>query len=130
MDTFQLDYSSIDKPLEVVTRADKNLASAINESMSEFAPNLIQRNIVSVLPSSGRSWKGKSAPASSTDPFRHEPIKLGTLVKTKSEYNYLYFPDDGSNTKRHQGNQQFMHRGAEMSQDEIIEDITKRFLES
>ena len=47
--------------------------------------------------------------------------ELAVTIKTKPKYDYLYFPDDGSNTRRHVGNQQFMRRGAEKSRDRIID---------
>ena len=46
---------------------------------------------------------------------------LSVTIKTVNAYNYLYFPDDGSNTKKHAGNQQFMASGAENASDRIME---------
>lgn len=46
---------------------------------------------------------------------------LSVTIKTVSTYNYLYFPDDGSNTKKLAGNQQFMASGAESASDRIME---------
>lgn len=54
-------------------------------------------------------------------PFREEQGNLYVVVKTKTPYNYLYFPDDGENTYRHNGNQEFMRRGAEEATEKIID---------
>ena len=83
----------------------------------------IKQDITRLLPSSGRSWKGKGAPASAAMPgkFSQDNGTLSVTVAARGKYHYLYFPDDGSNTKRHAGNQQFMMRGAENASERIIE---------
>ena len=71
--------------------------------------------------------------ASQTDPFTLKEENLAVIVKTKGPYHYLYFPDDGSNTQHHFGNQQFMFDGANASEDkivnEVIDELVKRLEE-
>ena len=93
----------------------------INDVLYSEGAEVIQNEIESILPASGRSWKKKKKPASTAKPFTHVDELLAVTVKTRTAYGYLYFPDDGSNTKRHAGNQMFMQRGAENSEDRIIE---------
>lgn len=93
----------------------------INDVLHNEGAEVIQNKIESILPVSGRSWKKKKKPASAAKPFTHVDELLAVTVKTRTAYGYLYFPDDGGNTKRHVGNQQFMMRGAENSEDRIIE---------
>lgn len=126
---FELDISRFDEGISVIDKAGKNLSQAINESMSEFASDEIEKNIINILPVGSKDWRGKLPHAASVNPFRHDLIKLGTIVRTKTEYNYLYFPDDGSNTVKHAGNKRFMLKGAEDSADKIISDIKNRFFE-
>ncbi len=83
-----------------------------------------------LLPSSGRKWKVKKTAASSTNPLRDDTSELLSLiVRSEKKYNYLYFPDDGSNTEHHQGNQHFMQRGADNSLNEITQLCTAKLLE-
>lgn len=78
--------------------------------------------IKSLMPNSRRDWKGKPENAIFSDCFISDTSELLTLtIKTKKPYNYLYFPDDGSNTKNHQGNQHFMKRGADASVSSIAQ---------
>ncbi len=93
----------------------------INDVLHNEGAEVIQNKIEGILPVSGRSWKKKKKPASAAKPFTHIDELLAVTVKTRTAYGYLYFPDDGGNTKRHVGNQQFMMRGAENSEDRIIE---------
>lgn len=58
-----------------------------------------------------------------------------TIITTQGDVrDYLYFPDDGTNTEHHAGNQQFMFRGATDSQDrivnEVIDELVKRLEET
>ena len=107
----------IDSLKELLEKFGENSHKIINEVLhSEEAANIVEDNISSLLPFSNRNWKGKAAPASQSQPFKSDNSELLTLIiKTKKKYNYLYFPDDGSNTKNHQGNQHFMKRGADAS---------------
>ena len=84
---------------------------------------LIKERIAPLLPQSGRTWKGKGRAASAAMPasFAQDNGTLSVTVAARNKYHYLYFPDDGSNTKRHAGNQQFMQRGAEDASAEIID---------
>jgi len=75
-----------------------------------------------LIPSSGRQWRGKRAPAASADSLQQLNTEmLAVTIKSKTAYNYLYFPDDGTNTIRHAGNQQFFQRGAEEAADTVVE---------
>ena len=93
----------------------------INSVLHDFGGKRIKGEIQQLLPVSGRTWRGKKAAAKSVDPFITIGSNLSVTISTKSGYGYLYFPDDGSSTRNHVGNQQFMRRGAERATDSIIE---------
>ena len=79
----------------------------------EYTAEGVMNHIKFFIPYSRRDWKGKSKHALDAEPFISDTSELLMLtVKTKKSYNYLYFPDDGSNTKNHVGNQHFMQKGA------------------
>ncbi len=114
---YSINYQEIDKIESLFNEFPGTAKIAINEVLhSDLAIDMVENNIQPLLPSSGRHWKGKGAAAASTQPFRKGPNELLTLiVRSKTKYNYLYFPDDGSNTVYHMGNQHFMQHGAENS---------------
>lgn len=101
----------------------------INEYLAGEGGDEIKEGIQALLPISGRAWKGKKAAASATDPFVKEPGNLSVRIRTKSGYHYLYFPDDGSNTKKHYGNQQFMFDGTSKKAETIANQVIKTLLE-
>ena len=93
----------------------------VNETIHNAGP-VISDAITPLIRPSGRNWKGK--PASATrgawpQYVTNKPMEL--TVRTTTKYNYLYFPDDGSNTKKHAGNQRFFERGGESSLQKIVE---------
>ena len=118
----KVDYNEFDHLDKAVQQYGRKSIKTINEVIHKEAPEIIKNNIQGILPVSGRRWKGKVTDASRTKPFKEDTDEeLSVTVKTKYKYHYLYFPDDGSNTRRHVGNQQFMKRGAEKSRDGIID---------
>lgn len=103
--------------------------NAINDVLWNDGGAIIQQNIMPFLPESGRTWRGKKPAAKRTAPFMQINDTLSVTVKSKNAYHYLYFPDDGSDTRHHAGNQGFMLRGAEVSQDEISARIVARLVQ-
>ena len=90
----------------------------------DFAAKEIKENIIPLIHPSGRTFKGHRQGARSAGPekvFRHSVRELSLVVSTNRAFGYLYFPDDGSITRRHAGQQHFMDRGLQRSVDGIIE---------
>lgn len=121
MANFELDYSDLDRLHDAMGEYAGKAGDVVNDILHGEGAELIKDRIMGLLPASGRTWKGKRAAASSTMPFKHEAETLAVTVKSKPAYNYLYFPDDGSNTVRHAGNQQFMKEGGESAAGDIID---------
>ena len=102
----------------------------INEILSGFGAEKIDEEIKLILPESGRSWKGKKTAAKRTNPFKSIDENLSVTVKNKAAYAYLYFPDDGSHTRKHAGGQEFMWRGALAAQGDIIDRCLDQLVDS
>lgn len=105
---------------EAIEKYPSYAGEAINEVLWNEGSALIQEGIMRLLPESGRTWRGKKPAAKRSAPFTQTNEMLAVTVRTKNAYNYLYFPDDGSNTRKHVGNQGFMLGGAEAQQEEIL----------
>lgn len=137
MSYFVLDTKQMEKLVSSVERfADgREGERIINDYLHGEGGGVIKNEIQSILPVSGRkAWQGKAPAASSSRPFLKDNEPLGVRIHTKGTYHYLYFPDDGSNTIHHVGNQHFMFDGASRKAEEIgntlIEKIVKRLEES
>lgn len=119
--TFSLEDKEMQKLAESIQSYPDYAGQVINDVLWNKGGALIQEGIMPLLPTSGRTWRGKKPAAKTAAPFTQENASLSVTVKTKNGYHYLYFPDDGSNTRKHAGNQQFMLGGAEAKQGEIID---------
>lgn len=129
MNGFEIHIKDMDTIFERIQAAGERSEGIINDVLHEYGGGKIEEKIMPLIPASGRKWKGKKKEARSAQPFRQEKGNLSVTVKTKYGYHYLYFPDDGSNTIKHRGNQRFMYRGAEQALPEILEQCTAKLTE-
>lgn len=118
-----LDASGIEQLLAKVQEFGDGAEDKINEVLWTQGPELTESKIQPLLPVSGRTWNGKPKAAKSTNPWRNEKEQknLQFVVRSKPNYNYLYFPDDGSNTQHHRGEQHFMQKGLDTVVPEILD---------
>ena len=118
---WKIDATEIDELEKRMSQFGGRAEKIINGVLHNYAGQEIITHVTPLVPESGRTWKGKKKPARLSQPFREERGNLYVVVKTKTAYNYLYFPDDGENTYRHNGDQEFMRRGAEAATENIID---------
>ena len=71
----------------------------IDEVLHGRGAEEIQKRIDQLLPTSGRRWKGKPPQAKGAKWQHYTNESLAVTVGTTARYHYLYFPDDGSNTR-------------------------------
>lgn len=125
----KIDISQIDAIKDAMDRYEGLPGPLVEEYIQGEGYTEITAAIRRLLPVSWRYWKKKTKGARVVGEkavFRPVPVTLGVIVRTTAKYDYLYFPDDGSTTRRHRGNQQFMLRGAEQATPEIVETICSR----
>ena len=120
---FTLSHEDFDRMTEAIKRFPGDAEQVINDTLHGFGADLISERVKQYMPI---STKSKGTHAVDAKSLRHTDTHLSTTVRSAKKYNYLYFPDDGTNTKRHVGNQQFFRRGAEDSAGEIVDVITEK----
>ena len=125
MARFEMDTKEVERLHKAIRNFPGDAENAINDVFHNDAPPIVSESIKRLIPTSGRKWKGKAPAAktakSSVTERKDERGNLSFAVGTTTKYHYLYFPDDGSNTRRHVGNQHFFQRGGEAKQSEIID---------
>ena len=122
MASFTMDYSEIDSLTTAMQQYGEGALREINDVLHGEGGEKIKEAIQLLIPSSGRTWKGKKAPASVANSLQQVNNEmLAVTIKSRTAYNYLYFPDDGSNTLHHAGGQHFFQTGAEDTADQIID---------
>lgn len=123
-----MDTTDFDRLQQTIKNFPGDAEKAINEVFHNEGSILIQDAIRRLMPVSGKSWAGKKPAAKKAKSLTDEKGNLYVTVKTARNYGYLYFPDDGTNTRRHVGNQQFFLRGAESQQAEIVDRCVGRMI--
>ena len=128
MADFKLELSGIDRLAEAMNRYAGNAEKSINDVLHNEAGDIIQNSIRALIPESGAKWKGKAPPAKDGNSLRNIVGNLFVDITTTKRYQYLYFPDDGSSTTSHAGNQRFFYRGGEAVKDEVIDRCIERLV--
>lgn len=123
MGWFEFDAGSIDDLYEKMVSYGTGSGQIIDKVLRSEGAEEIKKQIARLLPSSGRHWKGKAPAASSAMPgrFDQDNGELSVTIAARGKYHYLYFPDDGSNTRKHAGDKQFMLHGAEAAAPKVVE---------
>lgn len=132
MGWFEFDAGSIDDLYEKMVSYGAGSGQIIDKVLRSEGAEEIKKQIARLLPSSGRHWKGKAPAASSAMPgrFDQDNGELSVTIAARGKYHYLYFPDDGSNTRKHAGNKQFMLHGAEAAAPKVVEMCVGKLVEA
>ena len=128
MARFDMDTGEFERLQKAIQNFPGNAEKSINDVFHNEGSTLIQDAVRRLMPVSGKSWAGKSPPAKTAKSLTDEKGNLSITVKSTGKYHYLYFPDDGTNTRRHVGNQQFFNRGGESQQTEIVDRCISRMV--
>ena len=120
MSLFRLDWAELQGMEQAMKEYQGNVEEVINDVLHNEAGQLIHDEIKRLMPISNRTWKGKKAPAKTSNSLLVQGGNLSVTVQAQKTYQYLYFPDDGTNTRRHVGDQQFFMRGGENQKEEIL----------
>lgn len=128
MAMMEMNFSEIDRLQKAMEEYQGDTEAAINDVLHNEAGAMIQEGINLYMPFSGVNWKGKKPPARLGKSLRNINAHLSVTVTTTGNYHYLYFPDDGTNTRRHIGNQQFFRKGGELMQSEIVDRCINRLV--
>ena len=123
---FSIDLSGMTELEERISKYQGDAEKAINKVLLGTGADEIKREINIYMPRSKRKFT-KTHKKHAKDVSRNLTQKqvdgqpLAVWVKTVPKTQYLYFPDDGSNTKRHAGLQHFMYKGADKAKSKVID---------
>lgn len=121
MSGFRLDAGAARELEERVRAFGDGAEDVVNGVIHEEAGPLIYGRINPLIHPSGRRFKGHTASAKAAKwPVYRTNENLAVTVSTTAKFRYLYFPDDGGNTKRHAGDQHFMFRGAQAAAPSVM----------
>lgn len=112
---------------DYVARYGAGTGQVVDEVLHGEGALKAKRSIPEFIRPSGRRWRGK-APSMARNPAMGERLSqddapMQVTIAARGRYGYLYFPNDGSSTRRHAGGQAFMERGVQAAAPEVAEDI-------
>lgn len=113
-----LNFPEVDNLMTAIQNYPGNAERVINDTLHGFAGQKAQEAIYRLMPISDKK-KGKHAAKAKS--LSNVNGNLSVTVTAKGKWHYLYFPDDGTNTRRHVGNQRFFERGGESAIGEIVD---------
>lgn len=122
---FEIDASGVEALQRAMKEYGGNVEEAINDVLHNEAGRLIQDSVQNLIPVS----KAKKKHAKDAKSLKQVNYNLAVKITTAGKYGYLYFPDDGTNTERHIGNQQFFRQGGEAVKSDVIDRCIKRLSE-
>lgn len=127
-----LEFSEFDRLKKSMEEYGAGAGQIVDDVLHGEGAEDIKARIAPLIPASGRKWRGKRTAASIAMPghFSQDNYPQGVVIAARGSYHYLYFPDDGANTHRHAGNQQFMLRGAELAAEKVIDRCVGKLIEN
>lgn len=130
---YWLDSGNVAQVTKYTKRYGLIARGIIKDVFQEEAATLIEDHIYRLMPESKvKPWKGKKPHANASKSLRHSGDEdfgeIAIVVRSTKAYQYLYFPDDGTSTQNHAGNQQFFYRGAMAASPEIADRCVQRLV--
>ena len=123
---FSLDVSGVERLQKAMLNCQgRAVETTINSILHDDGETLISEAVYRLMPRSDKK-AGRHAKVSKS--LTSDKENLSVTIAARGKWHYLYFPDDGTNTRRHVGNQQFFRRGAESVQDEIVDRCVNRLV--
>lgn len=117
-----IDASEVERLQQAMKDFQGDTEETINDVLHNYAGDRAQEDIYRLMPVSEKK-KGRHAKHSKA--LRNVHGNLSETVATAGKFHYLYFPDDGTNTRRHVGYKgvprEFFAEGGEAAQDDIVE---------
>ena len=129
---FKTDFSEVEALQYTMQQFGAGAGQLIDQVIHGEGAEDIKEKIAPLIPRSGRTWARKGRPAASAMPrsFQQDNDELSVTIAARGKYHYLYFPDDGTNTRKHAGNLQFMRRGAEAAAETVINKCLKKLIDN
>ncbi|MCI8507558.1 MAG: hypothetical protein HFJ06_03185 [Lachnospiraceae bacterium] len=123
--SFGVNYKDFENLEQAVKDYQGDSEQKLNEYLHGRGYSTFEKAIRNGIPVSGRKWKGKKKAAKTAKSLqdKDKDENLAVTVRAATAYNYLYFPNDGSNTIHHYGNQRFFEAGVEKETEHAVNDM-------
>ena len=120
-------FSIKDEDLEVIQNKMREYQGDTEEVINNFLMNeaskIFTDSIINYIPLSNRNKKH----AKLSNPLMHtQKYNLELIIKTKSKFNYLYFPQNAEGTSKGKQPNDFMEKGIDAEYDNVINRLIEK----
>ncbi|MFR5526617.1 MAG: hypothetical protein ACLTJG_17145 [[Clostridium] innocuum] len=129
--SFEVKYEDILRIEEKIKKFQGNAEEEMNRYLRDSAAQIMIDAIVAALPMSSRNksnWSKNRIHAKVGNPLEAEFFNLSVKVKSKKDFYYLQFPDQGTGTSEKKQSQNFMERGLLTVYDQIVDGLLETIL--
>lgn len=119
---FEMKQEDLNKIEESILEYGENSEKVINDYLNSVAKNKFMTAIKDYMPVSNRN-KNHAKTSNSIDSISYN---LALVIKTKSKFNYLYFPQTGEGTSKGKNPNDFMEKGINKEYDNVINGMLDR----
>ena len=121
MSRFELDAKDIEILEHTIQEYQQGAEGRITEYLHGKGYEILSNSIQNIIPVSNREKKHARNYKALRD--RYKDSSLAVTVGSIPRFGYLYFPDDGSNTIHHAGQQHFFEQGINDEKENVINGI-------
>lgn len=129
--SFEVKYEDILRIEEKIKKFQGNAEEEMNRYLRDSAAQIMIDAIVAALPMSSRNksnWSKNRIHAKVGNPLEAEFFNLSVKVKSKKDFYYLQFPDQGTGTSEKKQPQNFMEQGLLTVYDQIVDGLLETIL--
>lgn len=121
MSVYEIDDKEIERLYEQIKKYPSDAEKKITNYLHASGYQRMSQAIQNAIPVSKRKKKHAKDAKALMD--RNRTTNLSVTIGTRNKYHYLYFPDDGSTTVHHAGNQKFFQKGVEEEETSVINEM-------
>lgn len=116
---FEIKKEDIEKLDLLFAKVGEQTESITNTFLHETASKKMINSIINLIPVSNRNKNH----AKESSPLESQGINMGIVIRTKSKFNYLGFPDMATGTSRKKEAHKFMEKGLDKEYDGILKEL-------
>ena len=115
--SFGMSAEDVEKLQQAIINYGEGAEQVINDYLKTEAGDIFTESIVNLIPVSDRNKKH----AKNSSPLKAEQKEnLSLYIHTKSQFNYLYFPQTGEGTSSGKAPNDFMEKGIDQKYDTVV----------
>lgn len=125
---FSLKNEDLERIQQSIINFEGDAEEVINTYLKKTTSKILKKSIINLVPVSKEKYpsqQGKNH-AKMNNPFTSTVSNLTLTIKTKKEFNYLYFPQMGEGTSKGKLANDFMEKGIEAEYDNVINGMLEK----